>query len=89
MAAWQKKDAISLRSVIPLVEPTDCRASSNDFICRLPDNESPNEFDSVEAIADGRLKILTDKSSKTNASNVWSRQPACLLFEVLFLWLNY
>jgi len=70
--------------VIPPAQFTDFRSSSNDFICRLPDNETPNDFDSVEAIADGRLKILTDKSSKPDASNIWSRQSACLLFEVLF-----
>ena len=82
MAAWQEKYETKLRSVILLPNPFDLRNASNDFICRLPDNITPNDFDLVTALADGCLKIITDKASKTDRSGIWSRQSACLLFEV-------
>jgi len=50
------------------------------FRCRLPDNAT-NKFDFVKAIADGALRLVTDKVTSNN-SVIWSKQSACLLFEV-------
>jgi hypothetical protein len=51
-------------------------------MCSLPDNET-DKFDVVKAIADGALELVTDKSSSEKLRN-WSRQKACMLFEVSF-----
>jgi len=87
MGAWQKNE-LNLRAVIPPIKSTDLRSCKADFICRFPDNKTLDEFDHVKAEADGRLRIDTDKASNPNKDVVWSRQPACLLFEVPFFWLD-
>lgn len=70
----------------PYVLPIDSfnsRSCQTYFKCRLPDNET-DKLDSVTAIADGAFVIHTDKVGNSDKSGLWSRQKACLLFEVLF-----
>ena len=74
---------LSYESWVALCNPFDSRSCSTSFRCRYPDNRT-EMLDSVTAIADGCLKIVTDKASNPGNFSIWSRQHACLLFEVCF-----
>jgi hypothetical protein len=67
------------------IDPSNYRSCETDFICRLEDNKT-KKFDHVTAIADGGFVLVTDTVSNPEKSGFWSKQRACLLFEVRFLY---
>ena len=63
---------------------TDHRTCKTDFTCRFPDNKT-GLFDCVKAIADGALTLVTSTAPDPEKYCLWSKQKACLLFEVFHL----
>ena len=64
------------------------RSLETSFRCSLPDNDT-DMWDVVKAVADGALELIVRKPSSKTAAH-WSKQRACMLFEVSLysVWIN-
>lgn len=80
-ARGRKNLRLVYRPYVFPIDPFNSRSCETYFKCRLPDNKI-DKLDNVTAIADGAFLIVTDKVNNSERSGIWSKQRACLLFDV-------
>src|SRR5579859_4329688 len=68
---------------VPCANSPDSRTCELSFLCWFEDNDTKVP-DRIVAIADGALRMITDKPGRPEEYLKWSKQEACMLFEVLF-----
>lgn len=70
-------------SLILLENLFDIKSSLDTFYYHLSDNSTEDMLDSIIIFADDYLKIVINKISNMNKSDVWSLQSIYLLFKIL------